>query len=40
MPTKDDVISNIQTITKQINEILLIIKKTEERVLMKIRLIY
>ena len=31
MPTKDDVISNIQTITKQINEILLIIKENRRR---------
>ena len=41
MPTKDDVISNIQTITKQMNEILLIIKENKKRALMKeIRLIY
>ena len=31
MPTKDDVISNIQTITKQINEILLIIKENRRK---------
>tara|TARA_R100000353_G_scaffold155100_1_gene113927 strand:+ start:2528 stop:2755 length:228 start_codon:yes stop_codon:yes gene_type:complete len=31
MPTKDDVISNIQTITKQMNEILLIIKENKRK---------
>ena len=31
MPSKDDVISNIQTITKQINEILLIIKENKRK---------
>lgn len=31
MPSKDDVISNIQTITKQINEILLIIKENRRK---------
>ena len=31
MPTKDDVISNIQTITKQMNEILLIIKENKKK---------
>ena len=31
MPTKDDVISNIQTITKQMNEILLIIKENRRK---------
>ena len=31
MPTKDNVISNIQTITKQINEILLIIKENRRK---------
>ena len=31
MPTKDNVISNIQTITKQMNEILLIIKENKRK---------
>jgi len=31
MPTKDTVISNIQTITKQMNEILLIIKENRRK---------
>jgi len=31
MPTKDDVISNIQTITKQMTEILLIIKENKRK---------
>ena len=31
MPSKDTVISNIQTITKQINEILLIIKENRRK---------
>lgn len=31
MPTKDSVISNIQTITKQMNEILLIIKENKRK---------
>tara|TARA_R100001460_G_scaffold107328_1_gene155914 strand:+ start:152 stop:379 length:228 start_codon:yes stop_codon:yes gene_type:complete len=31
MPPKDTVISNIQTITKQINEILLIIKENRRK---------
>ena len=31
MPTKDNVISNIQTITKQMNEILLIIKENRRK---------
>ena len=31
MPSKDDVISNIQTITKQMNEILLIIKENKRK---------
>jgi|TARA_R100000081_G_scaffold91138_1_gene68141 hypothetical protein len=31
MPTKDNVISNIQTITKQMEEILLIIKENKRK---------
>ena len=31
MPTKDDVISNIETITKQMTEILLIIKENKRK---------